>query len=128
MDLESVNDSEAGVVLFHLEIVMAEICRIRITDAVKTERTEINVLVLCSDAPVIGHRVLQTAANHPANLGIVLMATFTEVNVALDDFLIEMDVAHRKSTGHIRQPFAESVTNTRTGRYQIIRSERRVQV
>ncbi len=39
-----------------------------------------------------------------------------------------MDVAYGNSAGDIRQPFAESVTDTRPGRYQIIRSERRVNV
>ncbi len=54
MDLESVNDGEAGVVLSQTEVVLAEVGRVRVAGAIKTERSEIDVLVLRSHTPVIG--------------------------------------------------------------------------
>src|ERR1017187_2414951 len=128
MDLESVNDSEAGVVLSQTEVVLAEIGRVRVASAIKTERAEIDILVLRSHTPVIGDCVLQTAAYHPADLRIVLMASLIEDNIAFDDFLTKMNIACGNSAGDIRQPFAERLTETPTRHYQIIRSKRRVQV
>ena len=92
---------------------------------IKTSATKIDELVLDSRAQVIGERILHSAANEPANVVLAAAAKFAEV-IKFRDSLMKVEISKRHASRDVRQPLAESVTDTRPHRYQIMSLERGV--
>ena len=71
---------------------------------IKAYRAQIDILILCANTPVIGERVLQTAADHPSEI-VVTFFTGGKINAIWWNVVksgLVIDVAPSKTTGHIR--------------------------
>src|SRR6266404_2046778 len=108
--LELVNDGEAGVVFAQAGFVIANVSCVnaaRGADAVKIGTAQIDVLILTAQMPVIGQRIFQTAAHHPAHSSVAGAAAFLEERptlielVELGDVLIVADIADGEATGDV---------------------------
>src|SRR5205085_11676222 len=91
---------------------------------IKTSATKIDELVLDSRAQVIGERVLHSAANEPAHVVRAAAAKFAEV-IKFGDSLMKVEIPERHPSRNVGQPLAESVTDARPHRCQIMGLERR---
>src|SRR2546421_6628997 len=78
--------------------------------------------------PVLGQRVFQAAADHPAGSRIIDTATLKEMRRKrlVDDLLLVKDVSDSKSPGDVRHPATEGVSNSRSEGEQVICPEARI--
>src|SRR5437660_12311056 len=94
--------------------------------AIEIDISKVDILVLRSQAPVIGQRVLQATAHHPASVCISSIATLAEcwANAYKSNFLRVSQISQRKTARHIRKPSSESVSNSRPHCEQVMGLER----
>src|SRR2546423_13981914 len=90
VDSESVNNTETDVVLSQVDLGVAKKIRIggRMLEIL---RTEIRILILKAQSPMIVERVLQAAANHPPESGIAVAPALMKRRAVLNNSLFKVD-------------------------------------
>src|SRR2546423_9717167 len=86
-------------------------------------QTEIRILVLKAQSPMVVERVLQAAADHPPESSIAVAPAVMKGRAVLNNSLFKVDVAHCAAASHIRHPPAQRVTDPPAESREIMRSK-----